>query len=153
MTHTHTIRLFVYGTLQGGERLNHVLTAGGATYISAARTRAVYTLVDLGSFPGLVRDGRVAVEGELWEVPTALLPRLDMIEGAYDRVDVSLAWLAQPGSFRAQTYLLRTPRPPLKEIPGGSWRRYADAMDPSRAAERATLGILDRIASLHRGGR
>lgn len=79
---TDTFKLLVYGTLKRGECRNHVLR--GETYLKDVKTLPHYKLLNLGSYPGLVRvenDGR-AVEGELYEVHTPLKEMLDRIEGS-----------------------------------------------------------------------
>ncbi len=74
--------LFVYGTLMRGGRFHRVLH--DQRFLGPARTLPRYALLDLGAYPGLIHrneDGR-GVAGELYEVPAALLPRLDAVEGA-----------------------------------------------------------------------
>lgn len=74
--------LFVYGTLMSDGCRAHVLK--GQTKLKDAQTSPNYQLLDLGSFPGLVRlenDGR-SVHGEIWEVDGGLKPILDRIEGS-----------------------------------------------------------------------
>lgn len=54
------------------------------TFLRKAVTKPGYQLLDLGSYPGLVRveqDGR-QIEGELWEVHKSRIDLLDQIEGA-----------------------------------------------------------------------
>lgn len=76
-----TFVLFVYGTLKRGG-IRHG-TIARARYLGAARTRAGYALYDLGHYPGMVReDDGGRVEGELYEVSSALVPVLDAVEGA-----------------------------------------------------------------------
>jgi gamma-glutamylaminecyclotransferase len=72
--------LFVYGTLKRGEPNHDHLV--GARFLGKARTQPIYRLLDLGAYPGLVRndpDGR-SVLGELWEVGPDTLARLDEFE-------------------------------------------------------------------------
>ena len=73
--------LFVYGTLMRGGR-NHAALAG-QRFLGAARTRPLYTVLDLCNYPGMVRcrHGR-SVEGELYAVEARLRPVLDAIEAA-----------------------------------------------------------------------
>ena len=73
--------LFVYGTLKRGAR-NHRLLAD-QVFLGAATTAARYRVVDLGPYPGLVRDaaGGVAVHGELYAVSGCCLAELDDFEG------------------------------------------------------------------------
>lgn len=84
--------LFVYGTLKRGQR-NHGLMRE-TRFLSEAVTEPRYTLLDLGSFPGMFPGGSTAVHGELYEVGPELLARLDRHEGVprfYIRTTVHMA--------------------------------------------------------------
>lgn len=74
--------VFVYGTLKRGSR-NHRLLAG-QRFIATAQTRPDCRLYALQGYPGLVKtepgEGR-PIEGEIWEVDTDCLKRLDELEG------------------------------------------------------------------------
>ena len=73
---------FCYGTLMRDGVRNRAIK--DQDFVREAKTTAECQLLDLGSFPGLVRvdaDGR-QVHGELWEVSTNRIPLLDQIEGA-----------------------------------------------------------------------
>lgn len=97
MNTSMNIRLFVYGTLQRGERLNSVLTSSDrpANFLGEARTLPGFRLYTNGSYPICAPQVLthshaevcqpdpsydVAVEGEVWEVPTLLLDKCDRIE-------------------------------------------------------------------------
>lgn len=83
--------LFVYGTLKRGQR-NHGLMRE-ARYLGEAVTAPLYTLLDLGSFPGMIPGGSTAVHGELYEVGPKLLALLDRHEGVprlYNRIGIQL---------------------------------------------------------------
>ena len=74
-------RLFVYGTLQRGQRNHHFLEEG-ARFLSRARVRG--RLYDLGAYPGaLLEAGSGWVWGELYALLPArkVLKRLDQLEG------------------------------------------------------------------------
>ena len=100
--------LFVYGTLQRGQR-NHRLLAD-QRFVGPAATGPGYRLFDLGAYPGLVRDGRGSgVRGELFEVSECCLDELDDFEGVPDlftREEVGLA-----GGGWAWVYLYNRPVP------------------------------------------
>jgi gamma-glutamylaminecyclotransferase len=72
--------IFVYGSLKCGYALHHLLE--GQTFHGPATTCPLYRIFDLGSYPGLVDwpEG-LAVQGELYEVDTECLRRLDEAEG------------------------------------------------------------------------
>ena len=93
--------LFVYGSLRRG-RDNHRELAG-ATYLRSVSTEPHYGLVECDGYPALIPGGG-AVEGELYEVTSEHLARLDAFEGSgYVRAQVTLAdgsaalayWLAR----------------------------------------------------------
>src|SRR5262245_50502348 len=71
-------RLFIYGTLLRGEQSHALLD--GAKLEGEMRTAAKYSLVDLGTYPALVRGGDIAVAGELWIVDAPTLARIDVHE-------------------------------------------------------------------------
>lgn len=73
--------LFVYGTLKRGERNHHRM--GSARFVAHAKTEARYRVVDLGPYPGLLRDDATgfAILGEIWELDGKTLAELDEFEG------------------------------------------------------------------------
>jgi len=74
--------LFVYGSLKRGE-CNHALIAD-QRYLGPAMTAAKYRVVDLGQYPGLVKDERngVSIRGELFKVSECSIAELDDFEGS-----------------------------------------------------------------------
>jgi gamma-glutamylcyclotransferase (GGCT)/AIG2-like uncharacterized protein YtfP len=90
--------LFVYGTLKRGFCNHHRLA--GAKFVGAARTHAIYRLLNLGWYPGLIEGNPgIAVEGELWDVDEATLRRLDEYEGVpewFQRRAVALDGTSEP---------------------------------------------------------
>ena len=102
-TGNERVRLFVYGTLMRGERAHDRLRA--AHYLGEFRTTPGYRLLDLVDYPGLVRGGDDAVEGELYAVDARTLAALDASEatdaGASGQQHASWADLGDG------TYLLR----------------------------------------------
>ncbi len=113
-------RIFVYGSLRKGLRLHPELE--GALYGGTLYTAPGFRLLDLGSYPGMVRDesdGQVV--GEVYWVDPETLDRLDRIEGNpnyYCRRTIALG----DGST-AFAYLLRYP-PEAPRVPGGDWSEY-----------------------------
>ena len=71
--------IFVYGSLCSGEAAHSRLA--GAGFVGEAWSRARYTLLDLGPYPGLVASGQTRVRGELYRVSESLLRELDIYEG------------------------------------------------------------------------
>lgn len=72
--------VFVYGTLMSGEYNNTLMS--GSTMLGTYTTPPEYTMVDLGSFPGVVKGGTTAITGEVWEVEDLTI--LDSLEGHPD---------------------------------------------------------------------
>lgn len=117
-------RVFVYGSLLRGEP-NHRLLRG-ARFIGVDRTRAAFTLFDLGGFPAMATDGTVAVIGEIYEVDAAMLVALDRLEGHprfYMRTPIRLQ-----SRRHAEVYVIpraRLVRQPV--IVGGDWKAHLQA--------------------------
>jgi len=80
-------------------------------------------MFSLGSFPGVVRGGETAIEGEVYEVDAATLAGLDQLEGHphfYRRTPVRLDEYGE-----VETYL-RTPAQVEGCLPitSGCWRSH-----------------------------
>tara|TARA_Y100000996_G_C22518739_1_gene641535 strand:+ start:1220 stop:1573 length:354 start_codon:yes stop_codon:yes gene_type:complete len=76
------IRIFVYGTLRKGDERSFFLTdVEQAKFIKEAKTKPLYTLVNLGMFPALIMEGNTSIVGEVWEVDKRTKQTLDLIEG------------------------------------------------------------------------
>lgn len=111
--------VFVYGSLlQGESNHQHLIHA---RFIGPARTEPGFELVDLGSYPAMIRSGSSTVEGELYEVDTDTLVLLDLLEGHphyYERTEVPLA-----GGASAEAYLMEIGKTEgCPRIPSGNWR-------------------------------
>ena len=94
--------VFVYGSLKQGNTTRGMQHFPNSEFVGVARTkRAIFKMVDLGSFPGVMiieNDGTeyieqgYQIEGEVYKVSQEDLEQLDAIEGVphfYDRVRVS----------------------------------------------------------------
>jgi|13_taG_2_1085334.scaffolds.fasta_scaffold59985_2 gamma-glutamylcyclotransferase (GGCT)/AIG2-like uncharacterized protein YtfP len=99
-------KLFVYGTLMKGEA-NHSLM-NGATYIGKFKTEDKWGLINLGHFPALVPH-TIAVEGELYEVDSEMLVRIDRLEGVdaglYQRRTINTYDMDTDEHIEADTYI------------------------------------------------
>ena len=71
--------VFVYGTLRQGGRYHHLLEQ--ATYLGTAKTSPRYVLVDVGSYPAMLKNGTQVIHGEVYEVNAPTLKELDVLEG------------------------------------------------------------------------
>ena len=97
--------LFVYGTLRRGEA-NHA-HLDDARFVRTACTEPRYELVDLGGYPALLEDGSTAVIGELYEIDSSRLERLDAFEDVptlYQRKSIRLA------DIEAEVYVMERDR-------------------------------------------
>lgn len=114
-------RVFVYGSLLAGLHNHHVLS--GARLVGPARTPPTFTMFSLGGFPGVVRGGETAIEGEVYEVDAATLAALDQLEGHprfYRRTPLRLE-----GGERAETYLLTEAQVEgCAVVASGDWRSH-----------------------------
>ena len=112
-------RVFVYGTLLSGERNHHLLAH--ARLEGEARTEPLFTLYDLGPFPGLVPRGSQMVAGEVYEVDEPTLAALDRLEGHPDFYRRASVGLDDGTSVLA--YLLTSEQVrAYPMIASGSWR-------------------------------
>lgn len=118
---THLI--FVYGTLKRGGS-NHAFMSG-QKFLCETRTHAGFALVQLKSYPGMIRDPKdtLGVSGEVWAVDAAALARIDELEGVeeglYRREPISL-----PPPFsekKIETYIYARDIAGQPRIEDGNW--------------------------------
>lgn len=89
-------------------------------FIEETRTLAAYTLMDFGPYPGMIHPGQMSVFGELYDVPSALIPQLDEYEDhphLFRRGEVEL----QSGSAISYLYVGPIPRRATIVV-SGDWR-------------------------------
>lgn len=88
-----TNKVFVYGTLKGGNQLRGMNKFANATLVDDATTSdAEYSLYDLGAFPAVSMGGKNRIQGEVWQVDADIMQQLDYIEGYpefYDRKKIN----------------------------------------------------------------
>lgn len=115
-----SLLLFVYGTLKRRGKNNLVMM--GEKYLGETCTSPDYLLVDLGPYPGMVKKpvGGYAVQGELFEIPCALLNELDKIEDAPTLFKLEPITLAN-GS-KAYAYLYKQSLEGAKILSEGVWK-------------------------------
>lgn len=71
---------FVYGTLKEGHGNHRILE--NCKKVGDFTTEPEFTMIHLGGFPGVLRDGETAIKGELYEVEDeSVEARLDRLEG------------------------------------------------------------------------
>ncbi len=118
---TETTNIFVYGSLREGlglhDFIRHCPRIGGVKL-----SKPIYTLVDLGPFPGLLRTGTTSIAGEVYAVDSFTQTRLDRIERSYDRLAIEL----EDGTI-AQAYFLQERGqqfPSTDFVASGDWVHY-----------------------------
>lgn len=115
-----SLLLFVYGTLKRGEKNHNVME--DAIYLGDIQTSPDYLLVDLGPYPGMIEKPLAGsmVQGELFEIPSSLLNKLDKIEGSpylFNLEPISLA----DGS-KAFAYLFKQSILEARMLSDGVWK-------------------------------
>jgi gamma-glutamylcyclotransferase (GGCT)/AIG2-like uncharacterized protein YtfP len=123
--------IFVYGTLMRGYALHPTLARVG-TYVGSGRVRG--TLLDLGSFPGLV-EGTGSVSGEVYRIHAPeRLPEVDREEEGYnfERRRRKIA-LANGRPAWAWVYYYRGARERAPVIAHGDYRHARPPQRPGRA--------------------
>ncbi len=110
--------VFVYGTLcRGGS--NHRLLRR-ARYLGRHHSKPVYTLLDLGAYPGAIRGGVTGIRGEVYAVDKLTMGLLDRLE---DYPELYTRELITTPYGRAWIYLYRPPAGKRRLIRTGLWRR------------------------------
>ena len=110
-------KIFVYGTLRKHQVNNYLLN--GAKYLGIHATRPGYKMFHLGGYPGVVKGGGCAVQGEVYAVDSKIMISLDRLEGyphAYSRELIATPW------GKAWIYLYRGSLAGKAEIPSGFWQ-------------------------------
>lgn len=113
-------RIFVYGSLMAGFGNNKLLDT--AKFIGEGLTSQTYTMISLGSFPGVLKGGSTSIKGEVYEVDFYTLHRLDQLEGHpnwYKREPIKL----EDGST-VEMYIYPEQGRGLPEVKSGSWRAF-----------------------------
>ncbi len=75
------IKFFTYGTFRQNECRHYILQSFKPEFIKQIETVAKYTLINLGSFPGIIEGGNNAIVGELYDITDDIMAVFDMIEG------------------------------------------------------------------------
>lgn len=134
---TETKLVFVYGSLKKGLHNHSVL--GNSTLKGKGDTLEKFTMVSLGSFPGIHKDIKTSViVGEVYEVTDDVARDLDMLEGYpsfYDREDTVIN-LFNGECVTAIMYYLADPKVNKgTPIPSGIWaeEEYASSFFSNRS--------------------
>ena len=119
MAHTAPTRhrVAVYGSLKRGFYNHHFLHK--AVFEGQGQTAPVYTMVDLGDYPGVVAGGRTAIQVEVYRVSPWLLARLDRLEDVprvYWRTSITLPGRGQVFFYRLNPNYLRQLYPARRPV-------------------------------------
>lgn len=119
---------FVYGSLlsrgsgkKEGALGNHRVISE-ATFLGEHVTAGKYSLLDLGSFPGVVEGGDTPITGEVYEVTDEIFTRLDMLEGYptfYGRKKIKTAYGDAWIYLLPSGYLTK-----YTKVVSGNWRTH-----------------------------
>ncbi len=110
--------VFVYGTLRRGQRNHYMLRS--SSFLGLHVTEPGYTMLDLGTYPGVVGGGHCAITGELYRITATTLATLDELEDYPDRYD-RVVFATEHG--RAWIYLYRHQTGSERIIVCGDWLR------------------------------
>ena len=113
--------VFVYGTLRREEEHHGLLT--GALMLGNMLTDAIFTMYDMGEYPAVIQDGESTIVGEIYEISTEILARLDELEeypDYYQRLHIDTPY------GKAWIYVLTgTPAACIRVIDSGDWVLYS----------------------------
>jgi len=101
-------KVFVYGSLKKGYWNNSLLKESQLLF-EATTVYGGYGMVDLGSFPAVIKGGDFRVSGEVYKVDDRTLQRLDALEGNgsfYNREEVLVEPLDSDSQSLAWVYIL-----------------------------------------------
>ncbi|WP_340818470.1 gamma-glutamylcyclotransferase family protein [Methanolobus sp. WCC4] len=113
--------IFVYGTLKK-DSTNHYLL-NGSEFICSTGTKESYTMLDMGQFPGVLKDElpeghSASIQGEVYDVNEQTLGKLDTYEGDwYFREEVEL----EAGVTALMYFLRKIPPLDYRIVPEGNW--------------------------------
>ena len=109
---------FVYGSLLEGFGNHQIIS--DAKFLGEHVTDAKYSLLNLGSFPGVLENGDTSIVGEVYEVTDEIFARLDMLEGYptfYGRKQIKTAYGDAWIYLLPNSYLTK-----YVKVDSGNWR-------------------------------
>lgn len=115
----------VYGSLMKG--LHNDVYLEDAELKGSFVTEPKFTLVDLGSYPGLYENGTTSINMEVYEVDIHTLADVDGLEGyREDSLEMSM-YLRKPIDTpfgEAIGYIYNTPRKNEEIVKSGDWKEH-----------------------------
>lgn len=121
------MRIFVYGSLLKGFS-NHERLLTTAKFVGYGETLPAYTLISLGSFPGMLDCGSTSIKGEIYDVTPEVAHRLDSLEGHptfYRRTSITLK-----DGIEVEVYILQENGRDLsgyEVVESGDWHTWFDS--------------------------
>ncbi|AFU98411.1 gamma-glutamylcyclotransferase family protein [Simiduia agarivorans] len=118
--------LAVYGSLRQGFHNHHLLAH--CEYLGTFNSANRYTMVDLGSFPGLFHGNCSTIVVEIYRVDEDTLAKLDILEGHpehYQRHPQTIEGFGEAWLYLMPEGYLDTTKVP--QVSGGDWRAYRNA--------------------------
>jgi len=74
-------KVAVYGSLLNSLGNNRLLRRHNAKLLGEFKTKPEFTMISLGSFPGVVKNGKTSIHTEVYEIDENCLQSLDSLEG------------------------------------------------------------------------
>lgn len=115
--------VFVYGSLKKGF-FNHDSFLGSSRQLAADVWVDDYALAHLGHFPAMFKMNNMRVRGEVYEVSSSTLKRLDNLEGInsgfYTRIRVEVKE-SPTCKYYCYTYIQNPPTDRYKRLMSGIW--------------------------------
>lgn len=116
----------VYGSLLSGLGNHRVIQGDNTEFLGEFISEPVYSLYDLGFFPGLHENGKTAVKMEVYSVDKNTAINVDRLEGYkegvpptfYDKTDIETPW----GTASVYIYMGNPGEERLVE--SGDWREH-----------------------------
>lgn len=116
----------VYGSLREG--LHNYPCLNGSELMGQYETEPIYTMISLGGYPGVLKEGSTSIVMEVYKVDAKTLVRLDNLEGYrgpgknnfYNREKISTPF----GDAYTYFYNADSPLMRAKAIETGDWVDY-----------------------------
>lgn len=116
----------VYGSLLSGLGNNPVIQSENTELLGVFKTEPVYSMYDLGYFPGLKEGGETSIVVEVYSIDDLSASRVDRLEGYspdreatfYDKKSVTTPW----GEAGIYIYVPKVSESDL--VKSGDWRAH-----------------------------
>jgi len=121
----HPDLLFVYGSLLSDMGNHYLLENDESDLVDTFETESIYSLRDLGYYPGVHKNGSTSIKGELWSVSEAVWRRVEQLEGYpsfYDRTP-----LETPHGLAQMYFLAEEDVSERVLVESGDWKAYYNA--------------------------